>query len=79
MPRIKYYKYLILGIFSIFKKPLQEARLSPMHVHGIMNSAPTVLLSMRINAKVVQEILGHANISTILGFFGYTLPRYEMP
>jgi integrase len=35
----------------------------------------TILLSMGVSAKVVQQILGHSTISTTLNIYGHVLPE----
>jgi site-specific recombinase XerD len=54
-----------------------QASLPPMRFHDLRHSAATILLSTGVNAKVVQEILGHANISTTLGIYGHVLPSMQ--
>ena len=48
-----------------------------MHVHDLRHSTATLLLSMGVNVKVVQEILGHANISMTLNIYGHVLPSMQ--
>ena len=47
------------------------------HLAGILpylrHSAATILLSMVVNIKVVQELLGHGNISITLGTYAHLL------
>jgi integrase len=45
-----------------------------MHFHDLRHSAATILLSMGVPAKVVQEILGHGNISTTMNIYGHVFP-----
>jgi len=54
---------------------LARAGLSlPMTVHGTRHTLASQLLGHRVNPKVVQEILGHANVETTLGIYGHCLP-----
>ena len=46
-----------------------------MRYHDLRHSAATILLSMGVPAKVVQQILGHSNISTTLNIYGHVLPE----
>jgi integrase len=64
-------------LYAIFKKLLQEADLPDMHFHDLRHSAATILLSMGVAAKVVQEILGHGNISTTMNIYGHVLPAMQ--
>lgn len=57
-----------------FHKLLQELGLPDMKFHGLRHSAATILLSMGINPKVVQELLGHSSINITLGMYGHVLP-----
>lgn len=59
------------------KSSRQKVGLPPMHIHDLRYSAATILLAMGVNIRVVQEILGHSNISTILGIYGHVLPGMQ--
>lgn len=61
-------------LYAIFKKLLQEAGLPNIRFHDLRHSAATILLSTGVPAKVVQEILGHANISTTMNIYGHVFP-----
>jgi integrase len=56
---------------------LKEAELPPMRLHDLRQSAATILLSQGVNAKVVQEILGHSRITMTLGIYGQVLPGMQ--
>ena len=56
---------------------LKEAELPPMRLHDLRHSAATILLSQGVNAKVVQEILGHSSITMTLGIYGHVLPGMQ--
>ncbi len=60
-----------------FQKLLDEASLPHMRFHELRHSAATMLLSMGINAKVVQELLGHSTISMTLGTYSHVLPGMQ--
>ena len=64
-------------VHSIFKRLLKQACLSPMRFHDLRHSAATILLSMGVHVKVVQEILGHANMSMTLDIYGHVLPSMQ--
>jgi integrase len=57
-----------------FHKLLQEIGLPDMKFHGLRHSAATILLSMGVHPKVVQELLGHSSISITLGIYGHVIP-----
>jgi integrase len=64
-------------LYANFKKLLKEAGLPDMHFHDLRHSAATILLSMGAPAKVVQEILGHANFGTTMNIYGHVLPSMQ--
>jgi integrase len=57
-----------------FKQLLKKADLPDMHFHWLRHSAATILLSMGVSPKVVQELLGHSDIRTTLRIYGHVLP-----
>ena len=48
-----------------------------MRFHDLRHSAATILMSMGVPPKVVQEILGHSNISMTLGIYSHVLPGMQ--
>jgi integrase len=64
-------------LLKIFKKILQDAGIPHMHFHDLRHSAATILLSMGVNMKVVQELLGHSDISITLGRYSHLLPSMQ--
>ncbi len=64
-------------LYSNFHKILAKAGLPLMRIHDLRHSAATILLAMGVNIKVVQEILGHSNISMTLGIYGHVLPGMQ--
>ncbi len=61
----------------LFKKILVEAGLPHMHFHDLRHSATTILLSMGVNMKVIQELLGHSDISITLGLYSHLMPSMQ--
>ena len=57
-----------------FQKVLKDAGLPHMRFHDLRHSAATILLGMGVNVKVVQELLGHSQISMTLGTHSHVLP-----
>ena len=57
-----------------FKQLLKKARLPDMHFHWLRHSAATILRSMGVSPKVVQELLGHSDIRITLRIYGHVLP-----
>ncbi len=60
-----------------FKKLLQKAGLPNVRFHDLRHSAATLLLSMGVHPKIVQEILGHSNISITLNIYSHVLPTMQ--
>jgi integrase len=56
-----------------FSKLVRDAGLPPMRFHDLRHSAATILLSMKVQANVVQQILGHSDVKTTLGTYGHIL------
>ena len=59
---------------EMLEKLLKEAELPHMRFHDLRHSAATILLSMGIHPKVVQELLGHSTISLTMDTYSHVLP-----
>ncbi|HEY6713520.1 MAG TPA: tyrosine-type recombinase/integrase, partial [Rubrobacter sp.] len=57
-----------------FKPLLKKAGLPDIRFHDLRHTCATVLLSEGVNAKFVQELLGHADIKLTLGPCSHFLP-----
>jgi integrase len=66
-----------IHVLRMFKKILEQAGLLLMHFHDLRHSAATILISMGINPKVIQELLGHSDISITLGIYGHLFPSMQ--
>ena len=60
-----------------FKRLAEQAGLPDQTVHGLRHSFATVALGSGVASKVVQEMLGHASISTTLDLYSHTLPGMD--
>ena len=60
-----------------FRELLEEAGLPSIRFHDLRHSAATILLSMGVNIKVIQEMLGHSDISITLRVYGHLLPSMQ--
>ena len=65
------------SIRNQFKCALEKANLPDMRFHDLRHSAATILLSMGVNIKVIQELLGHANISITLDIYSHVTPDMQ--
>ena len=66
-----------MRLHSLFKRVLKDAGLPHMRFHDLRHSAATILLSMGVPAKVVQEVLGHSKINTTLDIYGHVLSEMQ--
>ncbi|HEU5380512.1 MAG TPA: site-specific integrase [Ktedonobacteraceae bacterium] len=60
-----------------FRELLQQAGLPLIRFHDLRHSAATILLSMGVNIKVIQELLGHSDIAITLRVYGHLLPSMQ--
>ncbi len=60
-----------------FNRLLKAAGLPHMRFHELRHSAATILLAMGVNARVIQEMLGHSDIRTTLGVYSDVLPPMQ--
>ncbi|MBV8822877.1 MAG: tyrosine-type recombinase/integrase, partial [Ktedonobacteraceae bacterium] len=54
-----------------------EAGLPHIHFHDLRHSAASILLCMGVNVKVIQEMLGHSDISITLRTYSHLLPSLQ--
>ena len=48
-----------------------------MRFHDLRHSAATILLAMNIHPKIVQELLGHNQISMTMDLYSHVLPGMQ--
>lgn len=60
-----------------FKKLLKKAELPDIRFHDLRHSAATLLLSLGVHPKVVQELLGHTQISMTMDIYSHVLPGLQ--
>ncbi len=60
-----------------FKPLLRKAGLPQIRFHDLRHTAATLLLGKGIHPKIVQEMLGHANISITLDTYSHVLPNMQ--
>jgi integrase len=65
------------GVLVQLKILLEKAGLPDIRFHDLRHSAATLLLSMGVHPKVVQEILGHSEISMTMDIYSHVLPTMQ--
>jgi integrase len=60
-----------------FKPLLKRAELPNIRFHDLRHTSATLLLAQGVHPKVVQERLGHAQISLTLDTYSHVLPSIE--
>jgi len=61
----------------MFNKVLEDAGIARIRFHDLRHSGATILLSMGVNIKVVQEILGHSRVDMTLDVYSHVLPGMQ--
>jgi integrase len=64
-------------IVDEFKKLLKQADLPNIRFHDLRHSAASLLLSLGIHPKVVQELLGHTQIGITMDVYSHLLPGMQ--
>jgi integrase len=57
-----------------FKPILERAELPPIRFHDLRHTAATLLFKQGVHPRVVQELLGHAQIAVTLDTYSHVLP-----
>lgn len=60
-----------------FKPLLQRAGLPDIRFHDLRHTAATLLLTLGVHPKIVQERLGHSQISLTLDTYSHVLPSMQ--
>jgi integrase len=61
-----------------YKPLLKRAKLPPIRFHDLRHTSATLLLSQGVHPKVVQERLGHSQISVTLDTYSHVLPTMQL-
>ena len=65
------------AVYKTFQRFLKDAGLPTMRFHDLRHSAATLLLTMGVHVKVVQELLGHSSITMTLNTYSHVLPSLQ--
>lgn len=60
-----------------FKWLLKKAGLSGFPFNSLRHTCATLVLSKNVNPEIVQEMLGHANISQTMDTYSHVLPNMQ--
>jgi integrase len=60
-----------------FAKTIKAAGLPVISFHGLRHTFATTLLELGVNAKIVQEMLGHSTIKTTMDTYSHVLPNMQ--
>lgn len=60
-----------------FNTLVKKAELPHMRFHDLRHSAATILLAMNVHPKIVQELLGHNQISMTMDLYSHVLPGLQ--
>lgn len=64
-------------LVKAFRRFLKKVGLPHMRFHDLRHSAATILLTMKVHPKVVQEILGHSQITTTMDIYSHAMPSMQ--
>lgn len=68
-------RYIHLNtLYRRFKALLKKAGLPDIRFHDLRHNVASLLLSSGVHPKVVQEILGHSQISMTMDIYSHVLP-----
>jgi integrase len=63
---------------GMFRRLLEKAKLPlDLRIHDLRHSAATIFLSMGIHPKIVQELLGHSQISITMDTYSHVMPSMQ--
>ena len=64
-------------VLDVLKSFLKKAGLPNIRFHDLRHSSATMLLGMQVHPKIVQEILGHSQISMTMDIYSHVLPSMQ--
>jgi integrase len=64
-------------VLDVLKSFLEKAGLPAIRFHDLRHSSATMLLGMKVHPKIVQEILGHSQMSITMDIYSHVLPTMQ--
>ncbi len=65
------------NMFRYYKRFLKQAGLPDIRFHDLRHSAATLMPQQGVSAKVVQQVLGHADITLTLNTYSQVSPTMQ--
>ena len=65
------------NLYRVYKRFLKLAGLPNIRFHDLRHTAATLMLQQNVNPKVVQERLGHSDITLTLNTYSHVLPSMQ--
>ncbi len=65
------------NVYKYYQRFLEQAGLPKLRFHDLRHTAATLMLQQGVNPKVVQERLGHADITLTLNTYSHVLPAMQ--
>ena len=56
---------------------LNRAGVKKIRFHDLRHSTASLLLSLDVHPKIVQELLGHSNISVTMDIYSHSIPSLQ--
>ena len=63
------------GFRTTYRRFMTDNNLGEYTLHSYRHTFATMLLESGVNPKIVQKMLGHADIETTLGTYSHVLPE----
>lgn len=65
------------NVYRAFQRLQVRAGLPTIRFHDLRHTCATMLLSARVNPKIVSEMLGHASVAITLDIYSHVLPDMQ--
>ena len=65
------------NIYHTFKEFAKKARLPEIRLHDLRHTAATLMLKQGVHPKIMQERLGHSDITLTLNTYSHVLPTMQ--